>query len=508
MSFVFFLVASMLAAQGTPTLPVERLDGFKMQISNWVEHNVTVVAVLSTRCPFSAVAAETLRRLNNQFRRKNIMFTAVFPNPAESAIEVRSFCQANGFVFPCYRDPGHAAVRQLKAKVTPQVFVLNRLGSALYKGSVQGLESMLVLIAENKPVSLKSTEAEGTPIDKPAPPRKWDDPYRTISFSSELIFEKIPSAPAHHASSIVEAGNGDLLVTWYGGSYESSDDEALYVSRRARGSRTWTAPVKLIPAGERMVGNGIIFRDARNRLYIVWARMDSTQPLLAHTGWFTTKLFYRTSDDHGISWSRDKEFPMDTTGWLPRNLPIVLKSGEILLPLSDERNNKDLSFFAISKDNGATWKRSENIPNTAAQGEQPTVALRPDGSLMTLLRTGPRLLQSESVDSGVTWSPAHPTEFKNPDAAIALCTLKNGNILLVWNNVERGRTPLHVARSTDGGKTFSEPLQLESTPGEYSYPSVLQSSDGKIHITYTYRRFSIKHVEFNEEWLHTFGRPD
>ena len=125
------------------------------------------------------------------------------------------------------------------------------------------------------------------------------------------------------------------------------------------------------------VGNAVIFLDQRQRVWIVWGRLEATQPLIAHTGWERTRLFYRVSEDNGYTWSADKLFPLDTTGWLPRNLPIHLATGELILPLSDERNNRDLSFFVITKDAGATWVRSAIIPNAQSQGEQPTVAPRP-----------------------------------------------------------------------------------------------------------------------------------
>ena len=78
-----------------------------------------------------------------------------------------------------------------------------------------------------------SHAAEGTPIDQPGTPRELDDPYGTLSFSSELVFEKIPNAVAFHCSTICQAAGGDLLCLWYGGSYESADDQALFLARAA-----------------------------------------------------------------------------------------------------------------------------------------------------------------------------------------------------------------------------------------------------------------------------------
>jgi predicted neuraminidase len=500
---VFF--AGLLGGQ---SIEVERSNGSLLTIENYSEHLATAFVFLSARSPETRLAIDQIRVENDRTRRRGVAFAGVFPNPAESGDEVLRFCQSYGLVFPCYLDPARNAARTLGATVTPEAFLLDGAGRVVYKGGVAGLGQALDDLIAKRPVSNSSTRPSGTPIDRPGPPLAFEDPHGSISYSSELIFESIPGAPVHHASSIVQAANGDLLVTWYGGSYESSDDEALFLARRKKGQPNWDPPRMLLRNPAAPVGNAVIFMDQRQRIWIVWGRLEATQPLIAHTGWERTRLFYRVSEDNGDTWSGDEPFPMDTTGWLPRNLPVHLATGELVLPLSDERNHRDLSFFAITKDAGATWVRSANIPNAQPQGEQPAVAQRQDGSLLAFLRTGPRLLQSESFDRGMTWSPAKPTELKNPDAAISLRALRNGNLILAWNNQERGRSPLHIARSTDHGRTWSTPLVLESNPGEYSYPSVLQSSDGLIHVVYTYRRYSIKHVAFNEDWLFRFERPD
>jgi predicted neuraminidase len=503
--FLYGLLTGILAGQ---PVKVERSNGSRLTIDNYSEHLATAFVFLSSRSPETRLAIDTIRALNDRTRRRGVMFAGIFPNPAESGEEMLRFCQANGFVFPCYRDPSRAAARALGATVAPEAFLLDSAGKVVYRGGIAGLAEALDDVIAKRPVHAVSTVPSGTPIDRPGPPLPFADSHGSLSYSSELIFESIPDAPVHHASSIAEAANGDLLVTWYGGSYESADDEALFMARRKKGERTWEQARLLLRNPEAPVGNAVVFTDQHDRVWVVWGRLEARQPLIAHTGWERTRLYYRISEDNGYTWSEDKLFPMDTTGWLPRNLPIRLATGELVLPLSDERNNRDLSFFVITRDAGATWVRSENVPNTQSQGEQPTVAQRQDGSLLAFLRTGPRLLQTESFDRGMTWSPAKLTDFKNPDAAISLRALRNGNLVLAWNNQERGRSRLHIARSTDGGKTWSNPLMLESNPGEYSYPSVFQSSDGLIHVVYTYRRYSIKHVVFNEDWLFRFERPD
>ena len=125
-----------------------------------------------------------------------------------------------------------------------------------------------------------------------------------------------------------------------------------------------------------------------------------------------------------------------------------------------------------------------------------------------LMRKYPRITQIVSRDQGETWTAAEPTVLKNPDSGISMIPLANGHWVIVYNDSETSRTPLSIARSTDEGRTWEEPLKLEANPGEYSYPSVLQTADGKIHVTYTFRRYGIKHVELNEDWLVHMERPN
>jgi predicted neuraminidase len=57
------------------------------------------------------------------------------------------------------------------------------------------------------------------------------------------------------------------------------------------------------------------------------------------------------------------------------------------------------------------------------------------------------------------------------------------------------RYPLDVAVSRDGLK-WEHALTLETKPvgSGYAYPAVIQTADGRVHVTYTLNRKQIKHV--------------
>ena len=119
------------------------------------------------------------------------------------------------------------------------------------------------------------------------------------------------------------------------------------------------------------------------------------------------------------------------------------------------------------------------------------------------------VLTSWSSDNGSTWSDLEPSGLPNPNSGTDAETLKDGSFLLVYNHVGKKankwggkRSPLNVAVSKDG-KIWEAALVLEDQSGEYSYPSVIQASDGKVHIVYTWKRDKVKHVVVNPDQLKT-----
>ena len=310
--------------------------------------------------------------------------------------------------------------------------------------------------------------------------------------ATQFIFDNAPFASAH-ASTIVETRSG-LVAAWFGGSREGASDVGIWLARQQNDGR-WTVPQE--------VANGV---QADGTRYPAW------NPVLFEVGQGTLALFYkvgptprtwwgmmRTSPDGGRTWSDARRLPDGVLGPI-KNKPVRLMDGSMIAGSSTESDATPSIWrvhFELTRDEGATWSIVHPpIPNTAAPIDaiQPSILLHADGTLQAVGRTrSGRVFDTRSRDQGQTWTPLSLLELPNPNAGIDALTLRDHLHLIVYNHSTKGRSPLNVAMSRDGS-TWKNVLTLESEPGEYSYPAVIQTSDGRLHITYTWKRLRIKHV--------------
>jgi alpha-L-rhamnosidase len=175
----------------------------------------------------------------------------------------------------------------------------------------------------------------------------------------------------------------------------------------------------------------------------------------------------------------------------------------MIAPTSIETNGWRL-YFELSDDNGKTWRKTDFVKaDSGVLAIQPTILVLPDGRLEALCRTRSRFIGvTFSNDNGETWSKLELIETPNNNSGIDAVNLKDGSYALICNDwpIEKdktkgARTPISLMRSTDGLK-WTHWLTLEDSPiSQYSYPSIIQTKDGHIHVVYTWRRLRVKHEE-------------
>ena len=298
---------------------------------------------------------------------------------------------------------------------------------------------------------------------------------------SEFIFDPNP-VPSCHATTIVEAKDKSLVSAWFAGTAESKPDVCIWSARYVEGK--WTAPVKVAEGAPHPCWNPVLFQPREGPLHLFYKVGPSPS-----TWWGLLK----TSNDNGLTWSEATKLPDGIIGPV-KNKPVQLADGTILSGSSTEHQGWR-AHFERSTDNGKTWELIGPVNDGRAIGSiQPSILKLGGANLLALGRTKQKqVFQIASADNGKTWGEMSLTDLPNPNSGTDAVTLADGRHLLIYNHTPKGRSPLNVAVSTDI-KSWNAALILESEPGEYSYPAIIQTSDGLVHATYTWKRKLVKHV--------------
>jgi len=315
---------------------------------------------------------------------------------------------------------------------------------------------------------------------------------------ARFIYDDAPF-PSCHAASICQTRDGALLVAFFGGTKEQHPDVCIYLCRLAAGH--WSAPVRVADGVQedgsprQPTWNPVLFQPRGGGPLMLFYKVGPSP-----AKWWG---MVKTSDDDGRTWSRAQRLPAGILGPI-KNKPVQFeggdgKGGDIICPTSVESPQFGWRVcFERSSDGGLTWGSSMFVEqDDDVKAIQPSILVHSPTRLQALGRTkSGRMFETWSTDAGQTWSRIALIGLPNCNAGTDAVTLRDGRHLLAYNHsaVEKVRVPLNLAISEDG-KTWKAAAVLEhEPPGQYSYPAVIQSSDGLVHVAYTWKRLRMKHV--------------
>lgn len=357
----------------------------------------------------------------------------------------------------------------------------------------------------------------------------------------------------NHAANLAFLPDGTLTCVWFGGTMEGMGDISVYMSRLDPGARRWTEPEKMSDDPAKSEQNPLIFTAPDGRIWLLFTSQTSGN----QDGAVVKR---RISDDGGKSFG-PTEVLCDIHGTFVRQPIIVNGSGDWLLPAfrcvgeAGRRwtGNADRAAVLISRDRGRTWALDE-VPDSIGAVHMNIVPTNGDAMLAFYRnRFATNVLRSQSSDAGLNWTAPEAVDLPNNNSSIQAIRMKNGAIALVYNHSNASmsdarrhslydeiegedgeksgpaetivssrpaavwgvpRAPLSLAFSTDGGRTFPRRIDLDTGDGyclsnnsqdslnrEFSYPSIVEDAERRLHVAYTYFRRAIKYVRLDPSFL-------
>ncbi len=285
------------------------------------------------------------------------------------------------------------------------------------------------------------------------------------------------------------------MAAWFGGTYEGKPDVAIWAAMRS--AQGWSKPVELVREPQVPCWNPVLFYTKEGRLWLYYKFGPNPASWTGARRW---------SDDDGKTWSVVEHLPAGILGPI-REKPLVEANGHVISGSSVESYHAWAVWIERSTDDGRTWVKHGPVvaPKAATQANadgvngiiQPVIVPLGPGRLRLYARATENIghiVTADSSDDGVTWRPPRLLDLPNPNSGIDAVRLRDGRIVMIYNDTAHGRTPLNLAVSDDGER-FRNFATLERAPGEYSYPAIIQENNGALAITYTWQRTRIRFAQ-------------
>lgn len=326
-----------------------------------------------------------------------------------------------------------------------------------------------------------------------------------------------PPFKSSHASMVEQTADGRLHMGWFSGSAEGQDGVAIVYSQldtsNAKNGSTWSSAKVLSQRAGYSNQNAVLYaEDKSSTLHVFHSQQGAAKGESAATVWH---LSGPVAADGTTSTFTKPKMVFTKPGSFNKNRVVERLDGSWLVPIygQDKKPNYPKNeLLPVGADFNDDSKYTIGDYNNCDNMVQPTVIRPVEGEPALIAffrdRKARNIYTASSKDDGATWTKCKPTVLPNNNAGIHAWQMRSGRIVMVYNPQTSGRDPLAISLSEDGGATWPYTRTLETSKSssngdEYSYPTAREDrfTDGKIHVSYTYRRQTIKYSMVTEQWI-------
>lgn len=344
---------------------------------------------------------------------------------------------------------------------------------------------------------------------------KFDGVLRNASDGTMEAY-MIPPFASNHASFIEPLPNGDLVMAWFSGTSEGESNVAIVFSQLKNNSDQWTKAQVVSQRKGYSNQNPVLFHDNKTDvLYLFHSQQEAKKASAGIQSEDSAEIWVlgakNVTNSTAIQFSPPRVM-FKHKGSFDRNRVVVSLRNTWLYPMyyaggSSKDQTSNLKE-CVDHDVFSSWL---DHPFTASNYlVQPSVVRPKKGNPRLIVffrdRRAQHVYRAESPDDGKTWTRPSKATLPNNNSGIETSVLSSGNLAIVYNPTTKDRNPLSVSLSDDQGITWKYTRNLEYTKSsngvEFSYPTLFQDSSGRIHISYTFNRQTIKHrILPNEQWI-------
>ncbi len=252
------------------------------------------------------------------------------------------------------------------------------------------------------------------------------------------------------------------------------------------GSCVWSEPVNLSDSPDSNTTFGQIIGDPFGRVHAFWAEI-STEETQSGTDNYVA---YRVWD--GAAWSPASDVLAASAGYTVLYDVAISRPGDRIYLLWRNGGNFIISSAPLFGAADPHLWRSTSIAFGSEASGFARMAVAADDSIHVVSISDNQIVKhSASSDGGLSWSsPDIIWYLSNSDRAMdypALLIDSKGTYHAAWQENLGAKEKwaayaIGYAQSTDGGKTWTKPIEWESIPRGYANPTLFEDSQGTLHL--------------------------